>query len=93
MIKSFADRETKRFWETGQSRRIPAAIQQRALDKLQMLNAAETIANLRLPPSNNLERLIGDRAGRWSIRVNRQYRIVFRFDAGSAHDVEFVDYH
>ena len=93
MIKSFADRETARFWETGQSRRLPSTVKERAQDKLQMLNAAEDVNKLRVPPSNNLEKLSGDRKGFWSIRINRQYRIVFHFDGGNAHDVEIVDYH
>jgi proteic killer suppression protein len=93
MSVSFDNKETERFWETGQSRRISPAIRQRAMDKLQMLHAAETVELLRIPPSNNLEKLSGDRAGHWSIRVNRQYRIVFRFAASNAHDVEIVDYH
>ncbi|NTU77068.1 MAG: type II toxin-antitoxin system RelE/ParE family toxin [Alphaproteobacteria bacterium] len=93
MIKSFADKETARLWETGQSRRIPATLKQRATDKLQMLHAVATVESLRMPPSNNLEKLSGDRAGHWSLRINKQYRIVFRFVGGDAQDVAIVDYH
>jgi len=93
MIRSFADKETRRFWETGRSRRIPSVVQQRAMDKLQMLNAAVLVESLRLPPSNNLEKLSGDRVNYWSIRINKQYRIVFRFAGIDAYDVEIIDYH
>jgi len=93
MIKSFADKETARFWDNGHSRRIPFMVKERARDKLQMLHASEAVENLRFPPSNNLEKLSGDRKGFWSIRINKQYRIVFRFVGGDAHDVEIVDYH
>lgn len=93
MIRSFADKETARFWETGESKRIPMMVRQRTMDKLQMLHAVETVMSLRIPPSNNLEKLSGERVGYWSIRVNRQYRIVFRFVGHDAYDVEFVDYH
>ena len=64
-----------------------------ALRKLRMLDAATSIDDLRVPPGNRLERLRGDRAGQYSIRVNRQWRICFRWDTGDAHDVEIVDYH
>ncbi len=93
MIKSFSNKDTSRFWESGKSKRIPATIKQRAMDKLQILNAAETVESLRIPPSNNLEKLSGSRAGHWSIRINKQYRIVFRYIGGNAYDVEIVDYH
>jgi proteic killer suppression protein len=93
MIKSFADRETGRLWETGNSRRISPVLRQRTMDKLQMLDAAANVDNLRVPPSNRLEKLSGDRAGSWSIRINKQYRIAFRFANGDAYDVEFADYH
>jgi proteic killer suppression protein len=93
MIKSFADRETERLWKTGEARRLPSDLRLRTMDKLQMLDAVTRIESLRVPPSNRLEKLSGDRAGYWSIRVNRQYRIVFRFERGDAYDVEFVDYH
>ncbi len=93
MIKSFSDKETARFWQMGHSRRMGASIRQRAMDKLQMLHAATIVETLRIPPSNNLEKLSGDRTGYWSIRINKQYRIVFRFAGGDAHDVEIIDYH
>ena len=68
-------------------------MQKAALRKLRMLDAATSIDDLRVPPGNRLERLRGDRAGQYSIRVNRQWRICFRWETGDAHDVEIVDYH
>jgi len=68
-------------------------IQQVALRKLRMLNRAETLQDLRVPPANRLERLTGDREGQYSIRVNNQWRICFKWEEGNAIDVEIVDYH
>lgn len=93
MIKSFGDKDTARFWETGHTKRIPSNVKERALDKLQMLHAAVVVESLRVPPSNNLEKLSGNLKGFWSIRINLQYRIVFRFVGGDAHDVQIIDYH
>ncbi len=93
MIRSFADAETERFYSTGKSRRLPAEIRTRAAMRLMQLNAATHIGDLRLPPSNRLEALKHDRAGRWSIRVNDLWRVRFRFSNGDAWDVEIVDYH
>ena len=93
MIQSFADGETERFYSTGKSRRLPAVIRTRAAKRLIQLNAAIRIEDLRLPPSNRLEALKLDRAGQWSIRVNDQWRVCFRFDSGDVFDVEIVDYH
>jgi len=93
MIRSFVGAETERFFSTGRSRRLPTAILTRAAMRLTQLNAAIRVDDLRLPPSNRLEALKADRAGQWSIRVNDQWRICFRFDNGDAYDVEIVDYH
>ena len=93
MIRSFADAETERFYTTGKSRRLPTEIRARAAMRLTQLNAASRIEDLRLPPSNRLEALKHDRAGQWSIRVNDQWRVCFRFDNGDAFDVAIVDYH
>lgn len=93
MIRSFADAETQRFYTTGRSRRLPSEIRARAAKRLTQLNAATSIKDLRLPPSNQLEALKGDRRGRWSIRINDQWRVCFRFDESDAIDVEIVDYH
>lgn len=93
MIRTFADRETEQFFATGKSRRLPRQILRRAAMRLRQLDAAIQIDDLRLPPSNRLELLRGDRAGKYSIRVNDQWRICFRFVDGDAHEVEIVDYH
>ncbi len=93
MIRSFADDETEHLYMTGKSRRIPIEIQRRAAMRLIQLNAATRIEDLRLPPSNRLEALKHDRIGQWSIRINDQWRICFRFGNGDAFDVEIVDYH
>ena len=93
MIRSFKCRETERLFQRVRSRKLPADIQQVALRKLRMLHRSETLADLRVPPANRLERLKGDRRGRYSIRINDQWRICFRWESGDADDVEIVDYH
>jgi proteic killer suppression protein len=93
MIRSFADTEAQRFYTTGKSRRYPATIQKRAMMRLTQLDAATRLDDLRLPPSNRLEALKHDRRGQWSIRVNSQWRVCFRFENGDMLDVEIVDYH
>lgn len=93
MIKSFADKHTRRLFEHKIVSRFPPEIQRKALMKLYLLDAAETLTDLRVPPGNRLEKLTGDRAGQYSIRINQQWRICFRWEAGHAYDVEIVDYH
>lgn len=93
VIRTFGNTETKRFWEDGRSRRLPAEIRKRAAMRLVQLDAATRLADLRLPPSNHLESLRADRAGQWSIRINDQWRVCFRFRNGDAFDVEITDYH
>ena len=93
MKRLFADAETQRFYATGKSRRYPSAIQTRAAMRLTQLDAATRPGDLRLPPSNRLEALKGTRVGQWSIRINDQWRVCFRFASGDAFDVEIVDYH
>ena len=93
MIRSFADKETELLFATERSRRLPPEIQRRALVKLNYLDHAEVLDDLRFPPSNRLELLRGDRAGRWSLRVNDQWRLCFRFEGRDAFDVEIVGYH
>lgn len=93
MIRSFADDETERFYTSGKSRRLAPDIQRRAAMRLTQLDAATSIEDLRLPPSNRLESLKHDRNGQWSIRINEQWRVCFRFERGDASDVEIVDYH
>jgi proteic killer suppression protein len=93
MIRSFRCKETARLWQGQTSRKFPGDIQERALRKLRQLDAALTISDLRNPPGNLLEALEGDRQGQWSIRINRQWRVCFRWAEGEASDVEIVDYH
>jgi proteic killer suppression protein len=93
MIVSFKDADTKRLWDSGASRRIPAKIRRVASRKLAMLNNVKEVELLRVPPANRLEKLSGDRRGQYSIRVNDQYRVCFVWRDGNAHQVEIVDYH
>jgi len=95
MILSFANTpiRTERIWNGLRSKRLPPDIQNRALDKLRVLNRAKSIEDLRNPPSNHLEALKRDRLGQHSIRINAQWRICFRFKDGNAYDVEITDYH
>ncbi len=93
MIRSFANAETERFFATGKSRRLPTEILKRATMRLTQLNAATSVEDVRFPPSNRLEILKGDRKGQWSIRIDSQWRLCFRFMDGDAFDVEIVDYH
>ena len=93
MIDDFLDAETERIWRGEGSRRLPSDIQRTARRKLRMLNNAQTLADLRRPPSNRLEALKGDRRGQCSIRVNDQWRICFMWSAGHASRVEIVDCH
>jgi proteic killer suppression protein len=93
LIRNFKDKEAQKIFERQRSRKLPSDIQQVALRKLRMLNRAETLQDLRVPPANRLERLSGDRAGQYSIRINDQWRICFRWENGEVLDVEIVDYH
>lgn len=93
MIQNFATAETEQFYVTGKSRRFPPEILKRAAMRLIQLQAATQIEDLRLPPSNKLEALAHDRIGQWSIRINQQWRVCFRFEHGDALDVEIIDYH
>ena len=93
MIQNFKDKEAQKVFERKHSRKLPLDIQQVALRKLRMLNRAETLQDLRVPPANRLERLVGDREGQYSIRVNDQWQICFVWQDGDALDVEIVDYH
>lgn len=92
MIVSFADKATERLY-LQQRVRAFIAIERAALRKLAMINAAAQIDDLRVPPGNRLEALKGDRAGQYSIRINDQWRVCFRWQGADAHDVEIVDYH
>ncbi|RMH62895.1 MAG: type II toxin-antitoxin system RelE/ParE family toxin [Zetaproteobacteria bacterium] len=93
MIKSFADKETEKIWRGEMPRKLPRNIQHVARRKLRMLNNAESLADMRIPPVNHLEALKGDRAGQHSIRINDQWRICFVWQDGDARDVMIVDYH
>jgi len=93
MIRSFASRETEKVFNRRFSRRLPHNIQRKARMKLEILEASEFLEDLRIPPSNRLEKLVGDREGQYSIRINNQWRICFRWHNGDAYDVEIVDYH
>ena len=93
MIRTFADPETERIWRGQRSRKLPPDIQKRALDKLTLLEAAETLDDLRNPPSNRLHALKDERQGQHSISINLQWRICFAWKDGYAHAVEIVDYH
>ena len=91
MIKSFADGDTESLFKNERVKRLQA-IERQARRKLLLLDSARELADLRVPPGNRLEALVGDRKGQHSIRINDQWRICFRWDDG-AHDVEIVDYH
>ncbi|MEO6080202.1 MAG: type II toxin-antitoxin system RelE/ParE family toxin [Steroidobacteraceae bacterium] len=93
MIKSFADKATEAIHQGKFVKGIPANVLERALRKLQQLAAAGDLRDLAIPPGNQLEHLLGDRAGWHSIRVNQQWRLCFRWEDGHAHDVKIVDYH
>jgi proteic killer suppression protein len=94
MIKSFACKETEALWE-GRRSRVDSTIAARAFDKLMLLNYAVDIEFLRFPPSHHLEKLSGDRAGQYSIRINQRWRLCFTWNAASANaeNVEITDYH
>ncbi len=93
MIKSFADKETQSALNRQRSKRLPVQVQRQAHRKLLQIHAANRIETLRVPPGNHLERLSGDRAGQYSVRINRQWRICFKWRAGDAYDVEIANYH
>ena len=93
MIKSFANKLTAAIFEGQEVRKLPREIQGTARRKLKLIDAATRLENLRVPPGNRLEALKRDRAGQWSIRINDQWRICFRWQGGDAHEVEIADYH
>ncbi|MGH8128761.1 MAG: type II toxin-antitoxin system RelE/ParE family toxin [Gammaproteobacteria bacterium] len=93
MIRSFTDKEAEKIWAGVGSRRLPADIQPVARRKLRMLHNALTLDDLRIPPANRLEALKAKRKGQYSIRINDQWRICFRWTHADAYDVEIVDYH
>ena len=93
MIRSFKDDDTRRLFERSPVRRFGNDVQRAAFRKLRMLNAAVSLADLRIPPGNRLERLRGNRTGQYSIRINNRWRICFRWESGEVRNVEIVDYH
>lgn len=93
MIISFKCKKTKEFWESGKSKRLPNTILSVALRKLFMLDSAYSLDDLTIPPNNKLESLKGDRNDQWSIRINQQWRLCFKWKEHDAYDVEIVDYH
>jgi toxin HigB-1 len=93
MLHSFADRDTEEVWFGLPVKRFGPDIRRIARRKLTMLNAAAGLNDCRVPPGNRLEKLSGDRAGQYSIRINDQFRICFRWTSGGPEDVEIVDYH
>lgn len=93
MIKTFADKETQKIFTTGKSKRLSSTLINRAIRGLEYIHYAVTLNDLRVPPSNRLHALKGDRKGQHSISINEQWRICFRFIEGDAYDVEITDYH
>jgi proteic killer suppression protein len=93
VLRSFGDRETERIWHRERCRKLDPSVQRAALRKLLILDAAERLDDLRVPPGNRLEKLRGDRAGQYSVRVNDQWRICFVWSDLGPGDVEIVDYH
>jgi toxin HigB-1 len=93
VIQSFADSDTERVWRRQRVRRFGSDLQRMANRKLLIIDAAEKLNDLRVPPGNRLERLRGNRAAQYSIRINDQWRICFRWTAAGAADVELTDYH
>ena len=93
MLRSFKDKDTEAIWQRQRSRKLDTTTQHVTWHKLAMLDAAEILGDLRVPPDNRLEKLAGDRAGQYSIRINRQWRICFHWPEAGPEDVEIVDYH
>jgi len=93
VITGFADKESERLFARQFSKRLPPDIQRSARRKLEVLNVAKSLDDLRVPPGNHLEKLVGDRKGQHSIRINQRWRICFVWKAGDAYDVAVVDYH
>ena len=93
MIKTFANKETQKLFTTGKSKRLSSTLINRAIRRLEYIHYAVTLNDLRVPPSNRLHALKGDRKGQHSISINEKWRICFRFIEGDAFDVEISDYH
>ena len=93
VIKTFANKETQQLFIKGKSKRLPLDLVKRAVRRLEYIHYASSLNDLRVPPSNRLHTLKGDRKGQHSISINEQWRICFRFIEGDAYDVEITDYH
>jgi proteic killer suppression protein len=93
VIRSWADAEAEKLFNLRRSRKLPPDLHRICLRKLRMVDAAVRLEDLSVPPANRLEKLKGDRAGQWSIRINDQWRICFAWKDGNAYDIEIVDYH
>jgi len=93
VIESFSCKETEKIWHGGRSKKLPGDIQERAFLRLRQLHAADLLADLRIPPSNRLETLAGALKGFWSMRINQQWRLIFRWNDGKVSAVKITDYH
>jgi proteic killer suppression protein len=93
VIETFSCKESEKIWNGGRSKKLPGEIQERAFLRLRQLHAADLLMDLRFPPSNRLEALSGDLKGFWSLRINQQWRLVFRWIDGKASDVKITDCH
>jgi len=93
MIRSFGSKETEKIWNGIKSSKLPGEIQNVTRRKLRMINNSIDVNDLKIPPANRLEKLKGDLSGFYSIRINDQWRIIFKFTNGNAFDVEITDYH
>lgn len=93
MIVSFGSKQTESIWQGTRVAKLDLSIQETGRRKLRMLNNAVDLADLRIPPANRLEKLSGDLKGFYSIRINDQWRIIFKWNDGNAAEVEIVDYH
>ena len=93
MIKTFANKETEQLYIKGKSKHLPSDLIKRAVRRVEYINLAKNLEDLRVPPSNRLHALEGNRKGQFSISINDQWRICFRYVDGDAYDVEITDYH
>ena len=93
MIKDFANKETEKLWKGRKSKAVPLQLREKAIAKLLSVDIATNVEELEVPPGNRLHKLGGNREGQWSISINRQYRVCFRFEDGDAYEVEVTDYH
>ena len=93
MIVSFGSKETEKIWQGEKTKRIPVEIQKVGRRKLKMLNSSQSLTDLKIPPSNKLEKLKGGKNDFYSIRINNQWRIIFKWQNNHAQEVEIIDYH